>query len=202
MPFRDRVRKAFGRTPSTPQEQQQSGGRQRQSAPPPKKAQQQSQQQPQPTPRNPHELVPKRTKSQKANVYRIGDHMPPPKYPGKYDKPHQDMLRAFSFQTAFGRRRSSTTDISPMGSRWASRKNSEVGGRRSTSHRPSHMLESMDVDENDDMNGLARSSTVEPTQRSLGYDLASEHHIGRLRDRPRTSDSTTYFTADESLADS
>jgi hypothetical protein len=75
-------------------------------------------------------------------VYRIGEPMPPPKYPGKYDKPHQDLLRAFTFAAAASsgtggcgrglhgaglqRRRSDLTDVSPMGSRWASRKNSEV----------------------------------------------------------------------------
>ncbi len=154
MPFRDRVRKAFGRTPSTKDEQRPGGPHQQQQHPSKQPQQQRPKQQPaQQPPRNPYDLVPKRTRSQKANVYRIGDPMPPPKYPGKYDKPHQDMLRAFSFQTAFGRRRSSQTDISPMGSRWASRKNSEVGGRRSTSHRPSHLVESVDVDDDGQMNG-------------------------------------------------
>ena len=76
--------------------------------------------------------------------------MPQPKYPGKYDKPHQDMLRAFSFKTALGRRGSEQTDVSPMGSRMASRKNSEADGRRSTSHKPSNVAELVENADADD----------------------------------------------------
>ena len=90
-----------------------------------------------------------------AHVYRIGDPMPAPKYPGKYDKPHQEVLRAFSFTKAMSRRRSSTTDISPLNSRWASRRNSEVtgSGRASTGRRPSNVargvLTNGDIDMDD-----------------------------------------------------
>ncbi|KAI9780391.1 MAG: hypothetical protein M1816_002877 [Peltula sp. TS41687] len=155
MPFREKMKKAFsskGRHPS--------GSSQMQS-----QSQSQEQQQQQP-PSN--DLVLKRTRSQKANLYRIGEPMPPTKYPGKYDKPHQEMLRAFSWATAFGRRRSSQqTDVSPMGSRWASRKNSVVsgGGRKSTGHRPSnvaHLVENAADPDDDVANvGLSRQVTAE-----------------------------------------
>lgn len=105
---------------------------------------------PQSSPQN--GLTLKRTRSQKANLYRIGEHMPPTKYPCKYDKPHQDLLRAFSWNTALGRRRSDQTEISPMGSRLASRRNSEAGGRKSTSHRPSNvaqLVKTVDAEKDD-----------------------------------------------------
>lgn len=73
--------------------------------------------------------------------------MPQPKYPGKYDKPHQDMLRAFSFASITGRRRSEQTDVSPMGSRWASRKNSEVNPGKSMDGRPCDIAENVNTDE-------------------------------------------------------
>lgn len=90
--------------------------------------------------------------------------MPPTKYPGKYDKPHQDMLRAFSWATAFGRRRSSQTDVSPMGSRWASRRNSEVGGRRSTSHKPSNVAQLVENADPDD--DVANGNDVQESRHS------------------------------------
>ena len=172
--------------------------------------------------------------------------MPPPKYPGKYDKAHQDMLRAFSFANAVGRRRSAQTDVSPMGSRWGSRKNSEVGsgadggpgagaGRRSGSHRPHQLTESADFDERVDrtssrpmiviinhqsslINRLCSIISVTNGWNTVGlspqratHHLASSGNIGygltqdRARraemGRPGTSDSTTYYTAEESSPD-
>ena len=74
------------------------------------------------------------TKSKKAkkdklpdNVYKPGEPMPRPKYRGPYNQAHQDKLSAFSFGDAWKRRRSSGTagsDLSPMGSRIMSRRNS------------------------------------------------------------------------------
>ncbi|KAI9849356.1 MAG: hypothetical protein M1838_000191 [Thelocarpon superellum] len=72
------------------------------------------------------ELTPKRTKSQKAVLYQAGEPMPRPKYPGRYDKPHQELLHAFTFGDASKRRRSAQTEISPMASRAPSRKNSAM----------------------------------------------------------------------------
>ena len=77
-------------------------------------------------------LTPKRTKSQKANLYRPGDPMPRPKYPGRYDKEHQEELRSYSFKRAAAafatRRKSSAADVSPGGSTVPSRRNSGLGG--------------------------------------------------------------------------
>ena len=72
---------------------------------------------------------PKKPKKEKLpdNVYKPGEPMPRPKYRGPYNKAHQDKLSAFSFGDAWKRRRSSGTvgsDMSPMGSRMMSRRNS------------------------------------------------------------------------------
>lgn len=63
------------------------------------------------------------------NVYKPGEPMPRPKYRGPYNQAHQDMLKAFSFGDAWKskKRRNSGTagsDLSPMGSRLMSRRNS------------------------------------------------------------------------------
>ena len=72
---------------------------------------------------------PKKAKKEKLpdNVYKPGEPMPRPKYRGPYNQAHQDKLSAFSFGGAWKRRRSSATagsDLSPMGSRIMSRRNS------------------------------------------------------------------------------
>ena len=72
---------------------------------------------------------PKKNKKEKLpdNVYKPGEPMPRPKYRGPYNKAHQDKLSAFTFGDAWKRRRSSGTvgsDLSPMGSRIMSRRNS------------------------------------------------------------------------------
>ena len=71
----------------------------------------------------------KKTKKEKLpdNVYKPGEAMPRPKYRGPYNQAHQDKLSAFSFGDAWKRRKSSGTvasDLSPMGSRIMSRRNS------------------------------------------------------------------------------
>ncbi|KAI9808196.1 MAG: hypothetical protein M1825_004653 [Sarcosagium campestre] len=116
MPFKSRMRKAFGRSSSSSTE-----------------------------------LKPKRTKSQEAECYKPGEVLPNNKYPGRPNKPHQDMLRGFSFGDAFKRRSSVLTDISPMGSRMPSRKNSEARGKKSSQFQRSHMGQS--VQHADESNG-------------------------------------------------
>lgn len=71
----------------------------------------------------------KRSKKEKLpdNVYKPGEPMPRPKYRGPYNQAHQDKLSAFSFGDAWKRRRSGGTvgsEMSPMGSRIMSRRNS------------------------------------------------------------------------------
>ena len=71
----------------------------------------------------------KRAKKDKLpdNVYKPGEPMPRPKYRGPYNQAHQDKLSAFSFGEAWKKRKSSGTmgsEMSPMGSRIMSRRNS------------------------------------------------------------------------------
>lgn len=71
----------------------------------------------------------KRPKKEKLpdNVYKPGEPMPRPKYRGPYNQAHQDKLSAFSFGAAWKKRRSTNTvgsEMSPMGSRTMSRRNS------------------------------------------------------------------------------
>lgn len=51
------------------------------------------------------------------NVYKPGEVMPRPKYRAVYNKEHQDKLSSFSFGTAWKRRKSEQSEYSPMGSR-------------------------------------------------------------------------------------
>lgn len=48
--------------------------------------------------------------------YQPGEE-PPPKYPGRYNKAHQELLQAYNFGSAPGRRRSIASGVSPMASR-------------------------------------------------------------------------------------
>ena len=51
------------------------------------------------------------------NVYKPGEAMPRPKYRAAYNKEHQDKLSAFSFGNPWKRRESDQSQYSPMGSR-------------------------------------------------------------------------------------
>ncbi|KAL8662215.1 MAG: hypothetical protein Q9202_004897 [Teloschistes flavicans] len=63
------------------------------------------------------------------DVYKPGE-IPESKYKGPYDKQHQQKLRAFSFNNAFqGRRKSEQSLYSPMGSRMPSRVGSLISRR-------------------------------------------------------------------------
>ena len=64
------------------------------------------------------------------NVYRPGEPMPRPKYRGPVDKKHQEKLHAFTFAGAFDavRRRSIGSQQSPLGSRQGSRTSGTYGG--------------------------------------------------------------------------
>lgn len=60
-----------------------------------------------------------------SNVYRPGEIMPKPKYPSACNKVHQDMLLAYNFGDAWKKRKSVQSQyISPMGSRWPSARSS------------------------------------------------------------------------------
>ena len=96
MPFRERVRRALGRSTANSEtnslHQQES-----------------------------------RKNSGTGNVYLPGEAMPKPKYRQPVDKKHKEHLESFNFMSSFsglGRRRSQTSQYSPMGSRLSSRNNS------------------------------------------------------------------------------
>ncbi|KAI9802126.1 MAG: hypothetical protein M1833_002047 [Piccolia ochrophora] len=157
MPFRERMRRAFGRSNTS------------------------------------DDLTPKRSKSQQADLYKPGEVMPKPKYPGRYNKPHQDMLSAFSFGEAFRRRKSDMTDVSPMGSRMPSRKNSEAMGRKSSAHRRSHIGKVVEsVDDDDDKSQVGPSSSDPPSDRD--FDVQDPLKVAQNKD---TFPSDALFTEEE-----
>ncbi|KAM0798878.1 hypothetical protein BDR22DRAFT_890996 [Usnea florida] len=123
------------------------------------------------------------TKSKKAkkeklpdNVYKPGEPMPRPKYRGPYNQAHQDKLSAFSFGDAWKRRRSSGTvgsDLSPMGSRIMSRRNSawskksKLGSRQNSAF--AEVEENGEGDDDVANVGLSRQHTAE-NRRPRPYD--------------------------------
>lgn len=109
MPFRDKVKKAFGKSNDDPSETS-SDLSQVQSKASTKKPKKQKVEYP-------------------DNIYKPGE-MPESKYKGPYNKAHQQKLHAFSFKTAFqGRRKSNQSLYSPMGSRLPSRMGSFISRR-------------------------------------------------------------------------
>lgn len=109
MPFRDKVKKAFGKSSEEPSEIS-SDLSQVQSRASTKKAKKQKVEYP-------------------DNIYKPGE-IPESKYKGPYSKAHQQKLHAFSFGTAFqGRRKSDQSLYSPMGSRLPSRVGSFISRR-------------------------------------------------------------------------
>lgn len=109
MPFRDKVKKAFGKSNDDPSETSSDLSPTRSKA------------------------STKKPKKQKVdypdNVYKPGE-IPESKYKGPYDKKHQQKLHAFSFAAAFqGRRKSAQSLYSPMGSRLPSRMGSLISRR-------------------------------------------------------------------------
>ncbi|KAI9701205.1 MAG: hypothetical protein M1836_001874 [Candelina mexicana] len=97
-----------------------------------------------------------------SDVYKPGE-VPPSKYRSPYNKPHQDKLKAFSFGDTFSRRKSDQTEISPMGSRMSSRKNSAIDGQALAQPRRSHVgkvVENAEADD-DSQVGLSRQATVD-----------------------------------------
>lgn len=146
MPFRAKMKRAFGRdSPDDGSDQAQTNGKVSDKK--------------------------KKKKKQKLpdNVYKPGEVMPRPKYRGPYDKEHQDQLTSFNFANAFTRRKSDYSEYSPMGSKLPSRRGSFLGfGRKSfaRSRQPSYvdpaLMESKEGDD-DVTNGMGDSRT-----RSMG----------------------------------
>lgn len=112
----------------------------------------------------------KKAKKEKLpdNVYKPGEPMPRPKYRGPYNQAHQDKLSAFSFGDAWKRRRSSGTagsDLSPRGSRIMSRRNSawskksKLGSRQNSAF--AEVEENGEGDDDVANVGLSRQHTAE-----------------------------------------
>ncbi|KAL8962456.1 MAG: hypothetical protein Q9193_001137 [Seirophora villosa] len=147
MPFRDKVKKAFGKSSDDPSESALDLS-QLQSKPSSKKVKKQKSEFPE-------------------DVYKPGE-IPESKYKGPYNKAHQQKLHAFSFASAFqGRRKSDQSLYSPMGSRMPSRMNSFIS-RRTRSRQQSRvedtLMENSEADdavENGNYNLRAPFSTIE-----------------------------------------
>ena len=97
----------------------------------------------------------KKTKKEKLpdNVYKPGESMPRPKYRGPYNQAHQDKLSTFSFGDAWKRRKSSGTvgsDLSPMGSRIMSRRNSAWSKKSKLGSRQNSAFAGVESGEGDD----------------------------------------------------
>ncbi|KAL8779804.1 MAG: hypothetical protein Q9213_006762 [Squamulea squamosa] len=118
------------------------------------------------------------------NVYKPGE-IPESKYKGPYNKEHQVKLHAFSFKTAFqGRRKSEQSLYSPMGSRLPSRKGSFLSRRSFARSRQQSRVEDtlMENNEADDAVanvGLSRQHTTEeippPQTRESARDVTKQN---------------------------
>lgn len=122
MPFRDKVKRAFGRPGEETNDLTQISSKSSRKE--------------------------KKTKREYAdNVYKPGEVMPKPKYQAPFNKAHQDKLSAFSFGDAWKRRKSDHSQYSPHGSRLPSlsgslRRKSLVPGLRS--RRQSHAADAVE----------------------------------------------------------
>ncbi|KAL8715572.1 MAG: hypothetical protein Q9220_000908 [cf. Caloplaca sp. 1 TL-2023] len=165
MPFRAKVKRAFGKTNEDSTENG-SDLSQVQSKASAKKAKKQKVEYPE-------------------NVYKPGE-IPESKYKGPYNKEHQQNLHAFSFKTAFqGRRKSEQSLYSPMGSRLPSRMGSfmsrrSLGARsRQQSRVGDTLAENNEGDDAVENVGMSRQHTKEDVPRPRTREEA----------RPRTRES-------------
>ncbi|KAL8992977.1 MAG: hypothetical protein Q9169_006690 [Polycauliona sp. 2 TL-2023] len=158
MPFRAKVKRAFGKTDDSSEAG--SDLSQVQSSTSPKKAKKPKMEYPE-------------------NVYKPGE-IPDSKYKGPYNKEHQIKLHAFSFKTAFqGRRKSEQSLYSPMGSRLPSRKGSFLSRRSFARSRQQSRVDEtlMENTEADDTVGnvgksMSKQHTNENYQRPPSREIA------------------------------
>ncbi|KAL8704592.1 MAG: hypothetical protein Q9201_002239 [Fulgogasparrea decipioides] len=168
MPFRAKVKKAFGKSNEDPSETS-SDLSQVQCKPSTKK-----------------------TKKQKVeypdNVYKPGE-IPASKYNGPYDKKHQQKLHAFNFASAFqGRRKSEHSLYSPMGSRLPSRVSSFISRRsfgprsRQQSRVEDTLMENNEADEAvEDANGPMPRTRESHTVAGYARHEAHESNMMKVR---------------------
>ncbi|KAI9760466.1 MAG: hypothetical protein M4579_001660 [Chaenotheca gracillima] len=153
------------------------------------------------------DLTPKRTKSQKAELYKSGDSMPKPKYPGRYNKPHQDMLKSFSFADAWTRRKSEQSSVSPLHSRATSRKSSLAGpsGRKSAAgHRPGsvgQLAENTDSDDDVVNVGLSRQVTRDRNPKMHQKDPELEDSAKAMSEANGSSSNTNTLFSEHELSE-
>lgn len=154
MPFREKVKKAFGKSSEESAEANSDV----------------SQSQP--------KISSRKSKKQKVeypdNVYKPGE-IPESKYKGPYNKAHQQKLHAFSFGAAFQSRRksnqSSQSLYSPMGSRLPSRVGSFMSKRsfgpksRQQSRVEDTLMENNEADDAVENVGMSRQHTKEEASR-------------------------------------
>lgn len=84
----------------------------------------------------------KETEDDNHTYFKPGERMPPPKYRRPVAKEHKEKLEAFDFEKAW-RRRSQQSVYSPMGSRYPSRRNS-LTSRNSMTVPRSQVVENVD----------------------------------------------------------
>lgn len=118
------------------------------------------------------------------NVYKPGEVMPRPKYRAVYNKEHQDKLSAFSFGDAWKRRKSDQSQYSPRGSRLPSvvgslRRMSLAAGPRSRKQSIAADRVDENIDRDDDVSnvGLSRQATRDEDGRPR---TADSRKINRL----------------------
>ena len=105
MPIRDKFKRAFGRSPSTSDGSDLTQSTTKTSTKSAKKKKAEKE----------------KTSGDNDIYYKFGE-QPRLKYRGPYNRQHQEKLHAFSFSDAFSmRRKSQTSEYSPMGSRMPSR---------------------------------------------------------------------------------
>ncbi|KAL8699572.1 MAG: hypothetical protein Q9224_001351 [Gallowayella concinna] len=104
------------------------------------------------------------------NIYKPGE-IPDSKYKGPYNKEHQQKLHAFSFKAAFqGRRKSEQSLYSPMGSRLPSRRGSFLSRKsfarsRQQSRIDDTLVENNEADDAVENVGVSRQQTKEEASR-------------------------------------
>ena len=107
------------------------------------------------------------------NVYKPGEPMPRPKYRGPVNKQHQAKLHSFTFAGALDgiRRRSIGSQQSPMGSRFPSRQGSKTSGIFGGPSRPASIVgaveENQDGDD-DTGNGTSSLANAQFTRSTIG----------------------------------
>ena len=134
------------------------------------------------------------------NVYGPGE-IPDSKYKGPYNKEHQVKLHAFSFKTAFqGRRRSEHLE-SPMGSKLPSRRGSFLSRRSLARSRQQSRVEDtlMENNEADDAVGNGKTTSSLPFPPNIKLTLGSlvgmsRQHTTEEDPRPRTRETAKIVT--------